>query len=127
MAPCAPPVARTPRPCCGTSMTARTCTLWSTTTSSTPCASRPTATGCAWPTDPRSRSGIWHARRPLRSCAPRSFRPRRRPISPSACPWPGPPTARLCSPATPTTPSASGRCLFRLTKLLTFVTGVKFV
>lgn len=60
---------------------------------------------------------IWHARRPSRSFAQKSSRrSRRRPIHHNVCHWPGPPTVRLCSPVTATTPSVSGKCPLPLVK-----------
>lgn len=111
------PVARTPRPCFGILMMARTCTLWNTMTSSTLCVSPPTVTGCASLMVHPSRYGIWHARRPLRSSAPRLCRPAPRPIHHNVCLWLGPLTARLCSLATLTRPFAYGKSLYLLTKL----------
>lgn len=48
---------RMPRPCSGTWMMTSTCTLWTTPTSSTPCASAPTATGSVLLPAHPSRSG----------------------------------------------------------------------
>lgn len=64
---CVHPVAKIARPSCGIWMMASTCILWITMTSSMPCASHQTVTGCALPTDHPLRSGIWHARKWLRN------------------------------------------------------------
>merc|ERR1719415_119015 len=80
-------------------------------TSSTPCASRPTATGCAPPPGPSLRSGIWRARTWLRSSSPRfpAALATSNPFHHSACPWPGPLTVKLSSLVTLTMSSVSGK------------------
>jgi len=108
---CALPAARTPKLCCGTSMTANTCTPWTTLTPSTHFVSRLTATGCALLPAHLSRFGILKARTWLKSSNPRSRVTLPRLDLPNVCLWLGPLMARLFSLVTPTTKSVSGRFL----------------
>mmetsp|Transcript_5688 Transcript_5688/g.13893 ORF Transcript_5688/g.13893 Transcript_5688/m.13893 type:complete len:272 (+) Transcript_5688:206-1021(+) len=110
-APSAPQAARTASPCCGNSRTASTSTRSRPTTSSTPCASRPTATGCAPPQTRALRFGISSARAWWRSCATITPRPLgRRPPIRRAFRWRGRPTVPPCLPVTPIISFASTRC-----------------
>lgn len=107
------PVEKIARLSCGIWMMASICILWTTTTSSTPCASPPTVTGCALHTDPTSRFGTWQTRKWLRNSAQVSLLTPR-PIHHNACHSLGLLMDKLCSLDTLTTRFAFMESLFAL-------------
>ena len=126
---CVPPVARTPKQCCGISMMENICTLWITPTPSTPFASPPTVTGCALPLAHLSRFGILKARTWLRSSNPKSQETLPRLDLPNACLWLGLLMVKLCLLVTLITKFVSGRCLSPplVKKIPTFGTFASFL
>merc|ERR1712051_521668 len=108
---CVPPVARTPKQCCGISMMASICTLWITPTPSTPFASPPTDTGCALQLAHPSRFGILKARTWLKNSNPKYPEILPRLDLPNVCLWLGLLMVKLCLLVTLITKSVSGRCL----------------
>ena len=113
---CAHQEERIAKLCCGIWMTANICTLWTTMTSSTLCASHLTVTGCVLLTVHPSRFGIWPARKWSKNWNQESHHKTQRPIHHNACLWLGLLMVKLCSLDTPTTRSVSGKCLSPLVK-----------